>query len=408
MVRDSLGLNCDADVTLRTLFDRSKRLNAVLLFATIALVAMGVAFVKSACSVRSNVSLQSLYLDHLGFACFGLVLALVVAFWDYRQWIKLTPWAYAGLLGLLVLVLIPGVGTKIMGARRWLFGIQPSEPAKIVVVMMLAYMLGEHRERLQGITGLLKCGAVVLVPTVLILMEPDLGTSLVLMPTAFAMLLAAQVCPKLLLSGLVAFAGVLVVILTLIYLAGRPGVDPQTSARYISWTGLREHQVKRVEVFLNPDKDIYGSGYNARQAEIAVGSGGLWGKGYLNGAQNLLGYLPASVSVNDFIFPVLAEEAGFGGAVVLLSLYVIGLFLPMAFVGARCKDNVGKLLCIGMSVLIFCHIFVNIGMTVRLVPITGLPLPFISYGGTFMLTMLLAVGIVQSVAVHGRLRRHIF
>ena len=170
----------------------------------------------------------------------------------------------------------------------------------------------------------------------------------------------------------------------------------------MKWTGLLPHQLDRVETFLYPQRDPYKTGYNARQSEIAVGSGGLWGKGYGHGVQHRLGYLPAAVSMNDFIFPVVAEETGFVGTLVLLGLYLLGIIFPGVFIALRCDDNTGKLLSIGVVTLIFCHIFINIGMTVRIVPITGLPLPFISQGGTFMLVMMMAMGFLQSVAVHSR------
>lgn len=385
-----------------------RRLNIVLLLSTVALVIIGTFFVRSACSIRASESLQNLYLDHIRFAVLGGVGSLVVALWDYRKWVKLAPWAYLGVLVLLALVLIPGIGTEIMGARRWLFGIQPSEPTKIVIVVILAYLLGCYRDRFLGFWGVVKLGGLVGLPMLLILAEPDLGTALVLVPTFFAMCFAANTFPRILITGVVLGSLVIGAELTLITLANRPGTTPEVAARYIKYTGLKPHQIRRVEVFLDPDKDIYDSGYNARQAEIAVGSGGFSGKGYLKGDQNLLGYLPASVSVNDFIFSVLAEESGFIGAAILILLFVFGIFMPTLIVGIRAYDDVGKLLCIGITVLMFFHIFINIGMTVRIVPITGLPLPFISYGGTFMLTMILAVGIVQSVAIHGRIRKHVF
>ena len=175
----------------------------------------------------------------------------------------------------------------------------------------------------------------------------------------------------------------------------------RTEAYLRQATGLTDYQQDRIANFLFPDRNPHGGAWNKRQSEIAVGSGGVWGKGYRKGDQNLLGYLPPSVSSNDFIFSVLAEEAGFAGSLVILALYVlvIGAILAVAF---RCPDGVGKLLCVGVAVMMFCHVFVNIAMTIGLLPITGLPLPFISYGRTCLLTMMAALGFVQSVAIHGR------
>jgi len=169
----------------------------------------------------------------------------------------------------------------------------------------------------------------------------------------------------------------------------------------IAMTQLKPHQVRRLQVFLFPDKDLHGSGYNRRQSEIAVGSGGAWGKGYLKGEQYMLGYLPPSVSSNDFIFAVLAEEAGFAGSLTVLLLF-LGLLGSGLWVAFRCQNDTGRLFCVGIITLTFSHMFINIAMTIGMMPITGLPLPFISYGRTFMLTMMAAFGIVQSVSIYGR------
>jgi rod shape determining protein RodA len=166
-------------------------------------------------------------------------------------------------------------------------------------------------------------------------------------------------------------------------------------------TQLKPHQVRRLQVFLFPDKDLHGSGYNRRQSEIAVGSGGVWGKGYLKGEQYMLGYLPPSVSSNDFIFAVLAEEAGFAGSLTVLLLF-LGLLSSGLWIAFHCQDDTGRLFCVGVLTLTFSHMFINIAMTIGMMPITGLPLPFISYGRTFMLTMMAAFGMVQSVSIYGR------
>jgi len=190
-------------------------------------------------------------------------------------------------------------------------------------------------------------------------------------------------------------------ILGVIWAADQVDMPKERRAALIRMTCLREHQIRRLQVFLFPDKDLHGSGYNRRQSEIAVGSGGMWGKGYLNGEQYLLGYLPPSVSSNDFIFAVLAEETGFAGSLTVLLLF-LGLMGSVLWVAFRCRDDGGRLLCTGVVALVFCHMFINIAMTFGAMPITGLPLPFISYGRTFMLTMMAALGLVQSVSMYGR------
>lgn len=393
---------------LKHLWEKAKRLNWTLLGATVVLVTVGILFVKSACSARETEELRSLWVGQLGFAALGAALMGALAFWDYRKWTRLAPWVYAGMLAALVLVLIPGIGVERMGARRWLFGLQPSEPAKLAVIVMLAWLLGRGHEWLRGARGLLTCGALAAVPAALILAEPDLGTALVLGPTVLAMLFAARVSPRLLGVGVLMLALGAGYEVTMVRTALAEGVPPERSERLLRWTGLREHQVKRVETFLYPMRDRRGSGYNAYQSEVAVGSGGAWGKGYGKGVQHRLGYLPAKVSVNDFIFPVVAEETGFAGAAVLIGLYFVGILVPGFAVGLRCQDDTGRLLCVGVVALLFCHVFINIGMTVRIVPITGLPLPFVSQGGTFMLVMMMAMGTLQSVAIHGRSTEAVF
>lgn len=384
------------------LLDKVKRLNWMLLIATFVLAIGGIFFVKSACSARESLTLQSLWVGQLEFFLYGLLLMFGLAFTDYRKWTKLSPWIYVGILGALILVLIPGIGVARMGARRWLFGLQPSEPAKLAVIMILAWLLGRNTEKFRNLSGLLTCLIVTGVPALLILAEPDLGTALVLGPTVVALLFAAKISPKILGLGVLLLVLTVSYELTLIKIAKAPETSPERCEQLLMWTGLRKHQIDRVETFLYPMRDPYKTGYNARQSEIAVGSGGRYGKGYGRGVQHRLGYLPAAVSMNDFIFPVVAEEVGFAGSAVLLGLYLFGILLPGLYIGIRCDENIGKLLCIGVVTLIFCHVFINIGMTVRIVPITGLPLPFISQGGTFMLVMMTAMGILQSVAIYGR------
>ena len=377
---------------------RFRRLNPMLLACMAGLIAIGVAFVYSACSVREDETLRMLYMRHAEVGLFGLAVYVCVAYLDYRPVLRGCWLFYAACLVLLVLV--PFIGKETMGAKRWLFGIQPSEPAKLAVIGVLAWLYG-RRDAGRGAATFFLTLVLAGVPTVLILLQPDLGTAMVMVPTVFAMLFAARVAPRLLWSFVLAGVLAAALVVGLIYAAERTGLPESRRQALIKATCLRSHQVKRIQVFLFPDKDPHGSGYNRRQSEIAVGSGGLWGKGYLKGEQYMLVYLPPSVSTNDFIFSVLAEEAGFAGSVVVLLLF-LGLLWPGLWVAFRCQDDVGRLLCVGVVTLIFSHMFINIAMTIGMMPITGLPLPFISYGRTFMLTMMLALGLVQSVSIHGR------
>lgn len=386
---------------LKITLERFQRLNPMLLTCMVGLIVIGVAFIYSSCSVREDPALRMQYMRHAELGVAGLAIYLTLAWTNYRAIVRQWSWVvYAGCLVLLALVLIPGIGEEKMGARRWLFGFQPSELAKLAVIMLLAWLFSRPGVK-RGAGMFLLTMVAVGIPSALILMQPDLGTAMVLVPTAFAMLFAANVSPRLFWSCILTGAVGAGLVLGLVAAAERPGIAPERRDRLISLTCLKPHQVKRLQVFLFPDKDLHGSGYNLRQSEIAVGSGGVWGKGYLKGEQYTLGYLPPSIASNDFIFAVLAEEVGFAGSLTVLLLY-LGLMASGLWVAFRCQDDTGRLLCVGVVTLTFCHAFINVGMTIGVMPITGVPLPFISYGRTFMLTIMAAYGIVQSVSIHGQ------
>ena len=174
---------------------------------------------------------------------------------------------------------------------------------------------------------------------------------------------------------------------------------PERRERILRLVPLKPHQVRRVRVFLFPEEDLRGAGWNLRQAKLSIGSGGFSGKGIGKGELNHLKYLPPSISMNDFIFCVYAEETGFVGSVVLLALFG-ALLVSACRVAARASDERGRLVAVGVSTLVFAHVYVNVAMSIGLVPITGLPLPFVSSGRTFLLTVMCGLGIVQSVSVH--------
>ncbi len=318
----------------------------------------------------------------------GVALALVAV--DYRFWIRQAWWIYAATLVLLVLVLV--AGRKVYGAYRWLvlFGIpvQPSEFAKISTVLLLARILGGGAIHPRSFGTVVVTLALMAIPFFLILIEPDLGTAMVLVPTALFMLFAAGGALRYLIGmGMIGLGGIAF------------GLSPL--ARFV----LTEYQQERIQTFLDPSRDPLGSGWNAMQSAIAVGSGGLSGKGFLNGTQNVLGFLPRTVSPTDFIFPVIAEEKGFIGASLLLLAFaaLLTCYIRTAWTA---KEPAGSLLATGIASLLFCHVFVNIGMTIGLLPITGLPLPLISSGGSFMVSTLAGFGLVQSVHVR-RMRREV-
>ena len=362
---------------------------AVLLAAT--LLGTGLSFIYSASWRGEEMGIVGAWFGRqIWWAALGATAATALAAVDYRFWIRTAWWLYLASLALLALVLV--MGTKVYGAYRWLnvFGVlvQPSEFAKVALVVVLARVLGggalTPRSFGTVAIGLLLMG----LPFLLILVEPDLGTAMVLIPTTAIMLFAAGAAFRYL-AGL-ALLGV-----------GGIGLVLSPLGHFL----LSDYQHERILTFLEPSRDPLGSGWNALQSAIAVGSGGWSGKGFLNGSQNVLGFLPRTVAPTDFIFPVIAEETGFIGASLLLLVFAFLLtrYLRTAWTAG---DPAGSLLATGIAGLLFCHVFVNVGMTIGLLPITGLPLPFVSSGGSFMLSTLAGFGLVQSVHVR-RMRREV-
>jgi rod shape determining protein RodA len=354
-----------------------------LLFGAMMLMAAGsVAFIYSAAYRGPGMPMPDFYKKQLIWFGIGLALYVVIALVDYRLICQWSAVWYAGATGLLVLVLV--AGAKVYGARRWLgwgsFGIQPAEIAKLAVIVMVAYYLfhrtPESRRRWRTVWATL---ALVAVPLVLIMLEPDLGSALVLMPICF---------------GLMFVAGVRVKHLVVVMLLG-------VALAPAWWLHLKQYQKDRLTVFLNPSHDPLGDGWNLNQSLIAVGSGGFRGKGYLQGTQNLLGYLPRTVAPNDFLFSVIAEEKGFIGSACVVGLYGVILSCGLR-IAANARDRLGTLLAVGVVAMLFFHIFINVGMTIGLMPITGLPLPLLSYGGSFVLASMTALGLLQNIWIHRR------
>jgi rod shape determining protein RodA len=328
-------------------------------------------------------------------ACFACVAML-----DYRN-LASFGWLFYG-VSLVLLVAVLLVGERIYGARRWLdvgvpgVSMQPAELAKIGVILALGQYLRRPELDLGRWRTIGVVIAIVAVPMVLIVRQPDLGTAFVLVPIAFAMLVAAGVPWSKL--AVLAGAGVAIAaaVLAIMFLPERLGASPERQKTIMRSVGINPYQRERVVTFLDPGRDPLRSGWNLRQSQIAVGSGGFWGKGFRRGDQNVLEFLPKSVAPTDFIFSVIAEEAGFVG-----SLLVTGLFAAIVASGMwtalLAGDRLGRLLCTGVVTLLFCHVMINIGMTVGVFPVTGVPLPLISYGGTFMVTVMAGLGLIQCV-----------
>lgn len=344
----------------------------------------------------------------------GAFVYLAVSFVDYDIFMKYGHWLFLLTILLLVLVLIRGIGVERDGARRWIdfgfFSFQPSEVAKISVLVITSSILArsEIGRVKESLTALAKVALVVLIPMALILAQPDLGSSLVLIPMVLGLLYVSNLSLRFFTT--VFLACVLMVGIVMVdvfryysYLESHDHTPTSNLGVYEEHSFLpylHDYQRNRILTFLMPDKvDPKGSGWNLNQSLISVGSGGITGKGWTEGTQAKLGYLPRSVAHNDFIFSVLAEEKGFLGSITVLSLSGI-LLLNGVRIASKARDRFGMLLAVGVTIIFTIHTFINIGMTIGLMPITGLPLPFLSYGGSFLLSCCILQGIVQSVYRH--------
>lgn len=376
-----------------------RRFDWLLFGAMLALIAVGTVTIYSAGHARAAAFFHGVWRSNLATAAFGLVLYFALAAFDYRKYLDfLAVPAYAVSLVCLVAVLL--VGEEVYGGKRWLWFFQPSEVSKLGVITLLAALLGGRWFAwLGGFGGFCLAAALIGVPALLILAEPDLGTTLTLVPATVAILFVAGVWRKGLVTLLAAGGLAAAAVLGAVYEAEKPGVAPERRERILRCVPLKPHQVRRVRVFLFPEEDLRGAGWNLRQAKLSIGSGGYAGKGIGKGELNHLKYLPPSISMNDFIFCVYAEETGFRGSLLLLGLFGV-LLVSGCRVAAVAADERGRLLALGFSTLVFAHVYVNIAMSIGLVPITGLPLPFISSGRTFLLTVMCGLGLVQSVSIH--------
>ncbi len=381
-----------------------RRLDVGMLAAVLALLAGGILFVFSSGYRGPGHPPTALFSRQIAWAAAGMACMVLMAVLDYRRWLGLAWWCYILGLALLIMTLIPGLGVTMYGARRWLdlgfLKVQPAEFAKLAIILVLARFLGSPSRDLKlarhTVIALLLAG----VPMLLIMRQPDLGTAQIIPPVTLAMLYVAGVpgryLRRLLLLGILAVA----LVLGVCALPQRMGASPQKQDEIARMIGLSPYQRDRLLVFLDSSRDPLDTGWSKAQSQIAIGSGGAWGKGFLQGTQNLLGFLPRTVAPTDFIFSVIAEEMGFAGSLGLLIIFFI-----VTASGARAalvaKDAPGRLLAVGIMTLWFCHVFINIAMTMGLMPITGIPLPLISYGGSFVMGAMAALGLLQSVYSRG-------
>ncbi|HEV7371253.1 rod shape-determining protein RodA [Arenibaculum sp.] len=361
-----------------TLLDRIWHLNWVLVLMLAGIAGIGFAMLYSA----ANGSLDPWASRQMVRFGFGIGVLLVVGLIDIRIWMKLAYPIYG--VGFALLVAVELVGEIGMGAQRWIdlgvIQLQPSEVMKIAIVLVLArYFHGASLEQIARPVYLVPPILMVLAPVALVLKQPDLGTAMMLLMVGGALFFLAGV-------RLWKFA---------VVLAAGAGSVP------VAWQFLHDYQKNRVLTFLDPENDPLGTGYHIMQSKIALGSGGLTGRGYLMGSQSHLNFLPEKQT--DFIFTMLAEEFGLVGGVGLLGMYLLLLAYGTAL-ALRCRNQFGRLVGLGVVTNLFLYVFINMAMVMGLIPVVGVPLPLISYGGTAMLTVLFGFGLLMSAHVHRDMR----
>jgi rod shape determining protein RodA len=364
----------------RSWVDPLRRLDPVLITTVLALTVIGMFMIYSA----THQSLQALHLDTGQFVkkqatalVIAVALLLLVATFDYRIAKAYAGLFYVAMVVLLLLVRSP-LGTAAKGAQRgfYLFGFQftPSEWMKVALIAMLAAFLAELKRQDLSLRDVLRATAIAGVPMFLVFVQPDVGTTIVLAAILVTSLVVASARPRhlgvLALAGVILFAG-----------AFQMGL-------------VKQYQIDRLTAFLDPVNDPQGARYNLEQSQIAIGSGGVFGRGYLKGTQTNLDFVPEQHT--DFIFTVVGEEFGFVGAVVLLLLYAVLLWRAFR-IAMACKEPFGTYLAAGIAVMFAIQMFVNVGMTVGIMPITGIPLPFVSYGGSSLIANFIAVGLLLSI-----------
>jgi rod shape determining protein RodA len=380
------------------------------MFATILLLAgLSVAFIYSAQFKSDADPVGNNWIKQLIFAGIGLCAYGALTWLDYQHLSRYAWFIYGGAIALLLLVYL---SPEVNGAHRWIklrgVTVQPSEAAKIAVVVALAAFLAAPDRDVDEWRTFFGCAAIAGLPFLLIAMEPDLSTALTMAPVSLVIMLHAGVQRKLLLIGMAAVVLLTAILCLWIKFETTPETEtlpPEQRPAIMlpRMPFLEEYQKSRIKVFLSKDHDLADAGWNKLQSQIAVGSGGLYGKGYLQGAQNNLGFLPRTVAPTDFIFCVIAEETGFMGGAFIIALYAMLLGRCMRAAN-RSRNEFGRLMALGVGVMVFCHVFVNIAMTIGILPITGLPLPLMSYGGSFMVGTMIALGLVQSIHQRRRMR----
>src|SRR3954468_10938442 len=357
-------------------------LNWLLLVTMLAMAIFGVIAIYSATYMREESIASEFWRKQANWVAVGFFAFMIVSLIDYH-WIR---WGALPmyLAGIIFLILTRFFGQKVYGARSWLhigpINFQPAQLSVVAGIMVLALFLSQFRN-MHPMLRLLLCGAIVGAPCLLILMQPDLGETIIWAPVLLALLFVGGM-PLRYLICIVLIAAIMM--------------------PFAIWLGLKPYQQQRITAFLDPDIDKQGSAWAINQSLIAIGSGGWSGKGFkAPNTQIEMGFLPATAVHNDYIFSAIGEQWGFVGGMFLIGAFAL-LLLTCLFVAFFAGDQFGLLLVTGITALIFTHIFQNIGMTIALLPITGVPLPLISYSGSFAFIIMFGLGIVNSVWIHRR------
>lgn len=346
-------------------------LNWWLISLVVGIGAIGVTALYSV----ANGSFEPWALPQLYRLLLGFVLMIGVAMVDMKHWLSLAYLIFT--IGLIALFGVEFFGETQMGARRWLdmrfINIQPSEPMRLALTLALArYYHNLPIERVSHPGWLLLPILMILVPYLLIIRQPDLGTAILFSVIGVSILFVAGVSWRYFFAGAISFIPL----------------------SLFAWVNMHSYQKDRVLTFLNPDRDPLGAGYHILQSKIAIGSGGVWGKGFMKGTQSNLNFLPEKHT--DFIFTMLAEEIGLMGCLGVLSLYFAVLAVGF-YIGFTAKSQFGRLIAVGVSISLFLYVFVNVAMVIGLLPVVGVPMPLISYGGTSLLTLMVSIGLLLNV-----------
>jgi rod shape determining protein RodA len=343
----------------------------------ILLVAVGLLVVYSTSFKATRLATLSDLWRQMVFAVVGLGAFIFMARTDYRTWYKLTPWLYGFMIFSLIYVVV--ASRAVLGAQRWIdlgfFQFQPSEFAKLVLIVVLAKFFSEHYDQMHRVKYLAISLAVVGMPMLLVMRQPDLGTALVLVAIWTAMALVSRVRK-----------------VHLVILAGAGlALMPFMLAH------LKSYQRDRLTIFLNPQVDPLGAGHNVIQSTITVGSGQIFGRGLAAGSQTQLNFLPSLAQHTDFIFAVLNEKMGFIGGTLVIGLFGILIYRALR-IGYIAQDRFGLFVAVGVAAMVLFHVFINAGMNMGIAPVTGIPLPLVSYGGTALIVVMASLGLLESVA----------